>query len=735
MKVIVYPADAFGCGSFRMRWPGEACAAAGHDVSVVEPRDRKLRVVMEGDTVKDVLDIDADVVVLQRVTHAYMAQAVAVMRAKGVTVVVDVDDDLSSIHPSNPAWAMHHPGNEGKRLEGSRQVHRHSWRNLAAACRDATLVTVSTPALLDVYARHGRGHVLPNYLPDMYYGIERTDSDTVGWPGSFHSHPNDPEVVGGAVARLVEEGASFVMRGDSTGAGKALGLAADPPGGAVPIEEWPRAVASLGVGIAPLADTRFNAAKCVDSSMRICTHRGVVEAGEIEPGDQVWRNGWKAVEAVEHDVPQPGVEITTEGGYKLRLTPEHRMLVNGEWTHAKNIAVGDTMAMEPEPIGPTAQVRAPWPADSRMNRRAEVDYSAFLTAPDSPRIDISPRWGRFFGAFVGDGSCRHTTQLEISCDGQDQDWIDILMDDFRAFGFSPLTEKKTMFNGTVLRRRGVRVSSAHLLRVLNSLGLTEDRPSGVPIRKVCVPEVIWRSPREVIAEFLAGYFEADGCPARNGVSAVSKDEQLIRDIQRLLLLFGIVSRVGPRTHRAQNGFSGEYWHLTMGRAAADVFAKEIGFRSARKSARLAEITGRPHSNAYRPMNWAPKVTEVKPCMVTPVDIQVEGSEYIAAGFVSHNSWLKPLEMSAAGVPWVASPRAEYRRLHDMGAGVLAERPRVWYRQLRRLRESAAMREDLSDAGRMVADRLRLSQHSWRWAEAWQRAYEVQQATPRTAVVV
>lgn len=250
MKVVVYPGDRWGCGSFRMIWPGEQCAAAGHDVHVVERDKRSVRLVMERDTVRDVLVDDVDVVVLQRVTHAYMAQAVSVLRAKGVTVVVDVDDDLSSIHPSNPAWQVHRPGRG-----------LHSWHNLAAACRDATLVTVSTPALLDVYARHGRGVVLPNYLPDHYYGVSRTDSDVIGWPGSFHSHPNDPEVVGGAVARLVDEGAQFVMRGDPVGAGKAFGLGADPVGGGVPIEEWPAAVASLGIGIAPLADTRFNAAK------------------------------------------------------------------------------------------------------------------------------------------------------------------------------------------------------------------------------------------------------------------------------------------------------------------------------------------------------------------------------------------------------------------------------------------------------------------------------------------
>jgi len=357
VKVAVYPADRWGCGSFRMLWPGALCAAAGHDVTVVEQGNRSVRLVMEGDTVRDVLVDGVDVVILQRVTHAFMAQAVSVLRAKGIAVVVDVDDDLSAIHPSNPAWAMHHPGNAGKRMTGG-QVHRHSWRNLAMACRDATLVTVSTPALLDVYARHGRGVVLPNYLPDHYYGLPRTDSDAIGWPGSFHSHPNDPEAVGGAVARLVEEGARFEMRGDPSGAGAAFGLAQDPPGGGVPIAEWPRAVAELGVGIAPLADTRFNAAK---------------------------------------------------------------------------------------------------------------------------------------------------------------------------------------------------------------------------------------------------------------------------------------------------------------------------------------------------------------------------------------SWLKPLEMSACGVPWVASPRAEYVRLHKLGAGLLADRPRTWYREVKRLRESPALRQELSEAGRAVAEQLRLRDHSWRWMDAWQRAYEVQQATPRTAV--
>jgi hypothetical protein len=293
------------------------------------------------------------------------------------------------------------------------------------------------------------------------------------------------------------------------------------------------------------------------------------------------------------------------------------------------------MAMEPETVGPTALVRVPWPADSRLSRGG-FNPRAFLHAPDTPKIDITPRWARLLGAFVGDGSCGQSTQIQISCDGQDQDWIDLLMEDFAAVGLNPTTETITTYGGEVLRRRGVRVASAHLLRVLESFGMTRPRPNGRPIRVANVHEVIWRSPREVIAEFLAAYLEADGHCTHTGVGAVSKDERLIHDVQRLLLLFGIETRIGCRIYRAQNGFEGLYWQLTMRRAAADVFAKEIGFRSTRKSKRLAEIVSRPNSNAYRPMAWAQEIVSIEHCTVDPVDLQVEGEVFAAAGFVSHS---------------------------------------------------------------------------------------------------
>ena len=375
------------------------------------------------------------------------------------------------------------------------------------------------------------------------------------------------------------------------------------------------------------------------------------------------------------------------------------MLVDGEWKRAADIQPGDHMDMTAEAIGPVTPISVPWPADSRMNTRVKVDHRAYLTAPDSPRVTITPRWARLLGAFVGDGCAGQKTQITISCDGQDQDWIDLLMEDFAAVGLAAGTEVVRTWDGQVLRRRSVRVASAHLLRVLEALGLTEPRPNGRPLKRVCVPEVIWRSPSDVVAQFLAALFETDGSVGNRRPTApslVTKDEQFARDVQRLLLAFGVQSAV--RAVQARAGSQSPwrtYWKVAMRRAGAEIFEKEIGFLSKRKQAALAVVTAPkppnhatritfadaqemrrrralgellediaadfpvsrsyvgsiirdevwrvPHASTGRPQQWTATVHSVEPITVVPVDLQVADHEFALAGFVSHNSNLKGAE--------------------------------------------------------------------------------------------
>lgn len=253
MRVYVYPSDRGGCGYFRMIWPAEALVAQGHNVKIVYPDQRWDVGVKLHPRTGEVLDAfcpeDADVIVLQRITHQYMARAVELYRKRGVAVVIDIDDDLTAIDPRNPASVP--------------LSDKHNWNNLKTAAKHASLVTVSSTALMTRYGAHGRTRYLPNYLPDHYFGIDRIDSPVVGWPASLHSHPGDPAAVGGALNRLDTE-VQLLGRTklDVAAYRRAFNLRRDPqlikP---VDPEDWPKLVASLGVGIAPLADTKFNAAK------------------------------------------------------------------------------------------------------------------------------------------------------------------------------------------------------------------------------------------------------------------------------------------------------------------------------------------------------------------------------------------------------------------------------------------------------------------------------------------
>jgi glycosyltransferase involved in cell wall biosynthesis len=262
MTVRIYPADDQACGHYRLIWPAESLQKQGFHLELNRPNTNgSLSIEVKGDEVTQVrIPDDTDVVVLQRVTHSYFAQLVPLLRSRGIAVVVDVDDDLRRIHPSHAAYAGLHP----------RQSHRtgQSWQHLVSACKAATLVTATTPALLDTYAPSGRGHLLPNYLAEHSYVTGRSKLEPVrliGWPATLSSHPHDPDVTCGAIRRVLERtpDAELQVVGDPGPAAVAFAVPTDRVTGApmTTLLNYPRLLADLDIGIAPLAPTVFSAAK------------------------------------------------------------------------------------------------------------------------------------------------------------------------------------------------------------------------------------------------------------------------------------------------------------------------------------------------------------------------------------------------------------------------------------------------------------------------------------------
>jgi hypothetical protein len=200
----------------------------------------------------------ADVVVMQLPKTVELLQCLRLLQAQGVAVVVEIDDLFSAV----PYGSTAHDAMVGGRLD----------RIALTAAREADLVTVSTPALLTEYARHGRGAVVPNAVPrrtaELPPAYEReVGTVTIGWTGSVGTHPYDLQVMESGLQQALDRthGRSrFVILGQALDAQERLHLPAEPT--EIPwVKDVDGYVRSMGelfdIGIAPLRDDRFNTAK------------------------------------------------------------------------------------------------------------------------------------------------------------------------------------------------------------------------------------------------------------------------------------------------------------------------------------------------------------------------------------------------------------------------------------------------------------------------------------------
>lgn len=250
MRVTVHPCDSGGCGWYRLRWPAEVLQAAGHDVVVAESFDA---LFFNGQMIRPL--VEADVVVLQRPLARTVVEAIPMLHRHGVAVVVEIDDAFHALprgHGARKATAV-----------AADPDHNRLW--LRRACDLADLVTVTTPALAEMYGSHGRVKVLPNLVPASYLELPthapRTEAPTVGWTGSVVTHVGDLDELGGVIPQVLEEtGARFVSWG--------VGLTEQTLGVTGRVRPWadlrgayPRQVADLDVGLVPLADNAFCRAK------------------------------------------------------------------------------------------------------------------------------------------------------------------------------------------------------------------------------------------------------------------------------------------------------------------------------------------------------------------------------------------------------------------------------------------------------------------------------------------
>ncbi|WP_456321352.1 adenosylcobalamin-dependent ribonucleoside-diphosphate reductase [Palaeococcus sp. (in: euryarchaeotes)] len=163
-----------------------------------------------------------------------------------------------------------------------------------------------------------------------------------------------------------------------------------------------------------------------------------------------------------------------------------------------------------------------------------------------------------------------------------------------------------------------------------------------------VPELVYRLKPNEIASFLRGLFSADGYVDNDmAIRLTSRDRELLRDVQNLLLLFGILSKIYERPYKSEFKYTtkngkertyeaGGYYELVIANYSRKLFVDNIGFEG------------------YKMEKLSLKKTKRDEAIVTVESIDVLGEEivydftvpgehsYISNGFMSHNCGEEPL---------------------------------------------------------------------------------------------
>lgn len=331
--------------------------------------------------------------------------------------------------------------------------------------------------------------------------------------------------------------------------------------------------------------------KCQPYSSLILTDKGLLRIGEIEdwskmsPGEfkpairgtRVLIGGRSSpIKNYYYGGVKPTITVRTRYGFQNTGTLIHPMLVlrqgTHEWVKAQDIQEGDFLCVE--------------------RRYAEFPEQEPLLnkTPGALQEYMSPELARFLGYYIGEGSLTHTAAVILSQSPEVNP--EIHADIVRLFA---------LLEGRAPKVRGpdIRANKTSLRRWLaaNGLGYTLSKEREVP-------RCILQATEESSREFLRALFEGEAHAAKTHIEYSTASEELGRQVQIMLLRFGVVSNRSPKRVKGRDH---TYWRLSICGENAAIFQQRVGFISSRKQEALRACLARPRNTNH---DVVPGVSEV-----------------------------------------------------------------------------------------------------------------------------
>ncbi len=360
---------------------------------------------------------------------------------------------------------------------------------------------------------------------------------------------------------------------------------------------------------------------------------------------------------------QPVLKVMTETGKQVIGTYNQPFLTKDGWKRADELELGEKIRVMPSLPNLVKKLRRT--GFTKLERscgrlKDNIKIPEFFT----------PELAALCGHVIGDGNI-HPRGHSVACyiNSEETDLIEKLSSLWlTTFNVSPrIFETKSNYERFVRSGDGLlrQIFSTKPLNILevNSRQVAANLSF---LKEKAVPQAIFESPKQVIAEFVGWLFEADGCVfsncrGRTAVQLKSRSLKLLQGVQLLLLYFGIQSRIICD-------------NLCI-RRTRDImlFAKHISFRSEKKVRKMSEALNylqKRKAHLRRGLQRYEKVSAIEPAGVIDVyDFEVPQSRmFVANGIVCHNSGKSQLLKRVSAI----APKGRYVSGKGVsGAGITA----------------------------------------------------------------
>lgn len=368
--------------------------------------------------------------------------------------------------------------------------------------------------------------------------------------------------------------------------------------------------------------------KCCVGDDRIMTAAGAwMKVKEIVERRRIasWRDG-KMVSAwagpAEFNSVKPCIRFRLYSGREHTVTYEHPLLLRDGWREAKDIQVGDELAI--------VQDRC-YLSNTKSSVRTLKSLRKIRCKIPGKRPDIVG----LAALMVGDGHCR----MPIGFTNADPGVLDAAKAVCASFGWGMVMNRwaKKPEQNWIIVQGDSRLRMADALKALGLYGcLSADKR---------VPDFVMRGSRDDVRRFLGLYFACDGHVSeerwRRRVEFYSVSRELLHDVQLLLIGLGISGRLCRKNGR-YNGARHVSWRLVVNGKEAVRFARALrDFVPGRKGTLLKGIEKKYRAEAcprQGPFGWDKVVEKVEVGEQETWNLPVEGTHvYLANGFVSHNT--------------------------------------------------------------------------------------------------